>query len=171
MRQENIAVNQVELLLAEVAMVLSRFRHRIPECVRQELGQESVTRALAASAVRVPPAFVRRVARNLAIDWLRGQLGESEDSELLPGSDWQRQVEEHLDLERVRSALSSAPAPYRTLLEALVFEARDLEELISAEMLERGHDPGDPVSWGLARDAVYKRRTRALAWLRRYLGG
>jgi DNA-directed RNA polymerase specialized sigma24 family protein len=167
----NQAGADVDLLLEEAARTLSRFRHQIPACVQEELGQESVARVLAASSVLVPPAFVRRVARNLAIDWLRQRRQQEghEDAELCPDRSWQQQVERHLEVERVRVALAEAPAPYRRLLEALVFDELDVEDLVAAELLERGQEPGDPQRWGLARDTVYKRRARALSWLRRRL--
>jgi DNA-directed RNA polymerase specialized sigma24 family protein len=168
----NKAGPEVELLLEAAAAVLSRFRHQIPPCVQEELGQESVARVLTASEVLEPPAFVRRVARNLAIDWLRQQRQQGGgDIELVQDSAWQQRVEGRLELERVRAALDEAPGPYRALIEALVFEELELEQIITRELLERGQDPSDPGRWGLARDAVYKRRARALAWLRRRLAG
>src|SRR5262245_17164806 len=146
----NQAGSDAELLLREAAMVLSRFRRQIPDCVQEELGQESVVRVLMARSVSVPLAFVRRVARNLAVDWLRQhrQQESHRGTELRPDRSWQQQVEQQLEVERVRAALSAAPETYRVLLEATFFEEQDLENFISAELLGRG-GADDPESWNL----------------------
>ena len=157
-------------LLEAAGLSLSRFKHQIPESVRDELCQESVLRMLTRSEVLDPLAFVRRVARHLAIDWLRRryEVEMYDGIERMPGISWHEQVEEQIDLGRLRLALDAAPAPYREIVQALLFEGVELEELVQKELLDRGQEPSEQ-AWALARDAVYKRRSRALGWLRRKL--
>lgn len=157
-------------LLQAAALSLSRFKHQIPESVRDELRQESVLRMLTRGEVLDPLAFVRRVARHLAIDWLRRRYEvEMHDGiERMTAVCWHEQAEEQIDLGRLRQILASAPAPYREIVQALLFDGVELEELVHKELLDRGQ-PRTEETWALARDAVYKRRSRALSWLRRAL--
>jgi DNA-directed RNA polymerase specialized sigma24 family protein len=137
--------------------------HQIPEAVREEIVQEAALRTWIAREVRVPTAFAACVARRLAVDWLRGQrrtggvaLEEVDPAEVQP---WQRRTEARLELERVGAALATAPALHRETLVALVVEERTVEDVLESRGVSRE-------SWGQERDALYKRRTRAVIWLR-----
>ncbi|MEQ1506198.1 MAG: hypothetical protein ABMB14_28455 [Myxococcota bacterium] len=65
---------------------------------------------------------------------------------------WAR-IEAALDLGRACRMLAEAPATHRRTLEALVLEDRSIDEATGGDR-------------GQARDALYKRRARATAWMR-----
>ena len=150
-------------LLRTSAMALSWFRRRIPSMVLDELCQEAAIRTLQAVGVEDPAAFVHQVARRLAVDWLRRRREHSWDDQVerIGDARWADGVEHRLDAKRVLSVLESAPPAYRALIEALYFRHLDLEDLVRDELASRDEQERPRV-----RDALYKRRTRALGWLR-----
>ncbi len=129
---------------------------RVPVAVREELAQEAALRAHVDPAVRDPAAYAAEAARRLAIDWMRrewrsaGAGGLSHHEEVVP---WACRVEASLDLARVSALLARGPRRHGHTLRTLVLEERAIDELIG---------PGD----GRARDLWYKRRRRAVAWVR-----
>ena len=144
--------------------LLGSVRYRaVPVCVRQELEQEARLRTLSAEGVDCPTAYARRVARNLAIDYLRRRRTVPfEEGQLACPSSWR---EEALDLRRLAVLLPLAPASHREVLTRLFLR----EESVSAMVAEVAGGPRkavDEATWSRARDAVYKRRRRALTWLR-----
>lgn len=153
-------------LLEAAGRVVGGFRRQIPAAVGDELVQEAVLRYLKADGVREPRAFVRRVARHLAIDHLRRSrevaVAELPDVD----SGWQHRTDTDLDVQRVIRILQRAPDAYRRTIEALVFQGRSVEDLVEDEVVARGEDPRDPACRARARDVVYKRRTRAYGWIR-----
>jgi DNA-directed RNA polymerase specialized sigma24 family protein len=161
----------VRPLLRAARSALYSFRSQIAAAVLDELAQEAVTRGLGSAAVRQPQAFVRRVAHHLAVDQLRRQRREDlVDPEDLDGRDdgWSR-VDAGLDLERVWGTVLSAPAGHRRMLLAIV-EETPVDELVRQDAAFRGVDLRDLAERDRLRDAIYKRRDRAVLWLRERLG-
>ena len=163
---------EIGVLLGAAAAALSAFRH-IPGSVRAELGQEAVTRYLDSSHVRDPRPFVRRVARNLAIDWVRKSRYEQPCAEpwssFSDGARWQHQIDAHLDVSRAAHVLQGAPRNYQELADALFFQGLELEELVDHELSARGVSRADTKAMTLVRDALYKRRSRTVSWIARQL--
>jgi DNA-directed RNA polymerase specialized sigma24 family protein len=135
-----------------------RFRS-VPAVVQEELAQEAVLRTLIGPAVRHPAAFAGQVARRLAIDWLRRprevELGLTEHPD--PGS-LERELEARSVVSLLARELRSAPARHREVIRAVASEVTVDEQL--AHHRVRGSE------LGRARDVLYKRRRRALGWLR-----
>lgn len=149
---------ELHLLLS---LHLRRFR-AIPEPVRDELAQEALVRVWAAEGVVSPRALGRRVARNLAIDWLRRRR-ETVEVGREPGCDgWQRKVEARIDAERAMAALEHAPRAYGEVVGRCFLEEVDMDTLVEASRM-----PGE--ARHLVRDRIYKRRSRGLAWARHAL--
>jgi DNA-directed RNA polymerase specialized sigma24 family protein len=142
-------------------LAASRFAS-VPACVRQELEQEARLRTLAATGIERPEAFARRVARNLAIDWLRRRRTVPLEEERMEGA---RCVEERLDVLRLRAVLRSAPEGHRQVLVRLYLQEEAIEVLV-AELAGGSREAVGERAWAKARDAVYKRRLRALGWVR-----
>lgn len=160
--------SEVQELLRISAGALAAFRRRIPSAVLDELCQEAAVRTFQAEGVEDSGAFVYRVARRLGLDWLRRRRELAWDMQVERTGDarWQDAVECRLDIGRVQQALGEAPEAYRSLIEALYFRYLDLEDLIREELGTRGGER----DYVRARDVVYKRRNRAIGWLRRRLG-
>jgi DNA-directed RNA polymerase specialized sigma24 family protein len=135
--------------------------HKIPATVREELAMEAVARTLEAVEARKPVSFACRVARNLAVDWLRRRREVSLEVEVAgpPPSTLRR-----LDAERAVQLLERAPEAYQRTLAHLYLWEGEVDELIRCEVGER-EEIGD-TRWRRARDLVYKRRARGLRWLR-----
>jgi DNA-directed RNA polymerase specialized sigma24 family protein len=144
---------------------VQRFHSQIPVEVREELAMEAVTRTLEARQMRSPPGFARRVARNLAIDWLRARREVLVERELADPRE--PSVIAQLDAERAVSLLARAPRSYRTTLQALFLAEIEVDDLVASECGER--EELTEAAWGQARDRVYKRRARGLRWLRTHL--
>jgi hypothetical protein len=144
--------------------VLSDFQRQIPRCVREDLAQEAVVRTWAHPDVRCPSSFSRRVARNLAFDWLR----QAQHDELREDCTQVSPVEPRHDALRLARCLGRAPARVRELVRRHYLDDEPWERLIDDE----AGGPRDRVGerrWGQARDALYKRRRRGLSWLRQAL--
>jgi hypothetical protein len=139
---------------------LSRFVHQIPPQILDELAQEAVLRLWCAQGVHEPCAFVRTVARRLAISHLR-RAREIPSAELPERVTSEDHLEDAIDAGRARALLEGAPEPYRRVLEALVLEERTVDELVRGE---------DGAARRRARDLVYKHRARGLSWLSQALG-
>ncbi|MCB9684696.1 MAG: sigma-70 family RNA polymerase sigma factor [Alphaproteobacteria bacterium] len=140
----------VDAVLQAARKSLLPFRRTIPSEVREELCQETVLRVLDASQVRHPSAFAWQVARRLAIDHVRRGQRQEAFPEPVDGTFADR-VERALDAKRVmRRVLHLAPSHGRFLAEHYLGE-RDVDELV-----------GETAHRGRARDALYKRRSRAL---------
>lgn len=154
-----------EELLRICATALYGFRRQIPRPVLDELCQEATTRTLHAATVENPRPFAYTVARRLALDWLRRRCEVAWDPRVEDRGDgaWQRQIELRIDADRATSALAEAPAAYRELVEALYFRQVDIEDVVRDELVSRGEGTD---AYARVRDVVYKRRSRALAWLR-----
>jgi DNA-directed RNA polymerase specialized sigma24 family protein len=147
---------------------LARFRHQIPEAVRDEICQEATLRAWGAAGVDDARAFAHRIAVRLAIDWLRRRdrgVGPLLAEDCADPA-WTR-TDARVDATRVLRLLDTAPPRYRELVEEHFVQDQDLEELARAEVLARG-EAGER-AFVRARDALYKRRNRVLAWLRERL--
>lgn len=139
----------------------------MPAEVREELAQEATFRTWQAHLVREPPRYATRVAQRLAIDWLRRRFEEpdptvADDAEATP---WERRVEARSALRVVESVIAGAPDLHRETLRLLYVEERTLEELLEERL--RAGSAGDR---SRERDLLYKRRTRALSWIRAKLG-
>jgi len=142
---------------------LLRGFHNIPEPVRDELAQEAVARALGVDEVAAPLAFTRRIARNLAISWLRKGREELWTEPPDPGSSrWERRTDARLDARRALQVLESAPPAYRDIVRRCFLEDDDVDALVDEE-----RQPGE--ARHRVQDRIYKRRTRGLAWTRRHL--
>jgi DNA-directed RNA polymerase specialized sigma24 family protein len=138
----------------------------IPATVREEYAQEATLRTLVAREVVDPSRYAARVAKRLAIDWLRRQdeALRPDVSDVQEVSDWQRRVEARMDLARVGAAIETAPRTHRETLVLLYVEEATLAEAVERRVAaEPGADPARE------RDRLYKRRTRALSWVRRLL--
>ncbi|MCA9491768.1 MAG: hypothetical protein KC621_17675 [Myxococcales bacterium] len=107
-------------------------------------------RVLDAHQVRHPSAFAWQVARRLAIDHVRRNRREGTLPEPVDGAFCDR-LDRTLDARRVMHTVLRAAPGYGRLLAEHYLGERDVDELIGAT-----HDRGR------ARDALYKRRTRAL---------
>ncbi|MEZ4240753.1 MAG: hypothetical protein R3F59_32285 [Myxococcota bacterium] len=125
----------------------------VPPPVREELVQEAVLRLLLTGGADRPDRFAVHVVRRLAIDWLRRVRPVPLDGEVAERTPWADRVEARLALGRVQSALAGAPAHHR---EALLLCA---DEVAVAELARTP----------LLRDRWYKRRRRAIRWLREAL--
>lgn len=142
--------------------VLSRF-HQIPESVREDLVQDALIRALEADEIAHPRAYLCRIVTNLAVDWLRRrrEIPRPHPYSTTPCHAWQAEVEERLVRHSILRLLLEAPPSYRSFLEQAL-RGEELEAMVA-----RGcGDEADDKARARARDALYKRRRRALAWLR-----
>lgn len=151
-------------LRMSAAKELLGFRSRLSAEAREDLAQEAMVRLLAARGVVNPVGYVRRVARNLAIDQLRRSREIPVDT--LPERAVAPLSGAALDGPRLVALVARAPAAHRRVLEALLV-GRTVDELVQAELAERSDGATDPAARARARDAVYKRRARALAWAQR----
>jgi DNA-directed RNA polymerase specialized sigma24 family protein len=152
------------IALRAATKTLRRFRG-IPWPVRQELAQEAALRTWLSAGVRNPATFAGCVATRLAIDWLRRrararEVGAGELPVLPESVSWSGRVEAALDLERVYARIADAPGVHRETLVAYV-EGLTIEEMLATR-------PAG--ARGLARDVLYKRRRRALEWIRDEVG-
>lgn len=140
--------------------------HAIPPPIRDELAQEAALRTWQCAGVTDPAALASRIARNLAVDWLRRQRFVVPLEHDVAGRDPWARADARLDVARALEALDRAPPTYRHVVSALYVEDRDVGELVdeetSADTLTARHR---------ARDRIYKRRRRGLAWLRERLQG
>jgi len=142
---------------------LSGFAPRIPWCVLEELAQEANLRTLTRGADN-PRAFARRTAHNLAIDWIRHQREEPLTEHQKARDPWPSR-NARLDVETL---LEAAPPRHRALLTRLFLYEEPLEHLIAEEV--GGSRMQVPEGeWKRARDLLYKRRRRCLAWCARNL--
>ena len=148
-------------LLPAARATLAGF-HQLPRAVRDELAQESVLRVLGVEHVDAPVALTRRIARNLAIDWLRRRREERLPEVALGSDRWQARTDARLDAQRVLRVLDAAPSAYRDVVRRCFLEEEDVETLIDEELL-----PGEVRH--RVQDRIYKRRSRGLAWARRHL--
>lgn len=166
--ESNFACNEVAVVHQRADRALARFRRQIPRSVRDELCQEATLRAWGTREVRDRPAFAHRVAQRLAIDWMRRDRTTVLAGEPLDSADpsWAR-ADTRVDASSVLQLLSAAPPNYRALVEGHFVQDLDLEDLARAELRARG-EAGEG-AFGRARDALYKRRRRVLAWLRQRL--
>lgn len=157
----------LEVVLDPTPLLAATRWRSVPVCVRQELEQEARLRTLCAQGVECPEAFARRVARNLAIDWLRRSRMVGLDDALQATHPALRAAprEHGFDLERLREVLRKAPQRHREVLARLYLQEDPVDALV-AESLGASRDDVGEAAWGRARDAVYKRRTRALRWVR-----
>lgn len=126
----------------------------VPAHVREELAQEAWARLLEQAQIADPAGWLFVAARRLAIDWFRrqsrrGGAGVPLDANL-PGPTLDLLV--RLDGTRLVRLLDRAPEHHRRVLERLYLHEGELAELA--------------VDLGVSADSVYKRRDRALAWLR-----
>jgi len=137
---------------------LSGFAPRIPWCVLEELAQEATLRTLHRGADN-PRAFARRTAHNLAIDWIRRHREEPLEEHHRAPDPWASR-NARLD---VRSILADAPARHRILLTRLFLHEEPLEDLIEEEV-GGCREQVPAAEWNRARDLLYKRRRRSLAW-------
>lgn len=148
-------------LLITARSTLARF-HQIPAPVRDELAQEAIVRAFGVEKIEAPVAMTRRIARNLAVDWLRRRR-EERLPETEVGSDrWQSQTDARLDAARVLRVLDGAPSAYREVVRRCFVDEDDVDTLIDEE-----RQPGE--ARHRVQDRIYKRRARGLAWARRRL--
>jgi len=148
-------------LLASARSTLARF-HQIPAPVRDELAQEAIARALGVERIDAPVALTRRIARNLAVDWLRHRREESWP-EVDVGSDrWQARTDARLDAARILQVLDTAPPAYREVVRRFFLLEDDVDTLVAEE-----RQPGEERH--RVQDRIYKRRARGLAWARRHL--
>ena len=150
--------------LRRVAAVLRPYRGRLPRCILQEVAQEAIARTITRPDVRSPLSYARRTAVNLAIDCLRKQrltrpLAHHEDMPDPFTDAWSG------DRRRVGAVIARAPASYGRLLQRHYLEDEPLEAIIAEEVGGTREEVGER-RWGLARDAVYKRRMRALCYCR-----
>ena len=140
---------------------------RIPEEVRQEHVQEAWCRVLSRPGVRQPERYRVRVEHHLAVDYVRRRRRWLPlDDAPLPQVDAAAEVA--LDLIRVHRALEEAPPGYRELVVRHYLLGEALESLASDAVGERERSAS---AWWRARDRLYKRRSRAIQWLRRRLLG
>jgi DNA-directed RNA polymerase specialized sigma24 family protein len=149
-------------LLTTARRTLAGF-HQIPRPVRDELAQETLLRTLRLGDQPLdrPRAFVRRVARNLAVDWLRRRR-ESALPDTETGHDrWQARTDARLDAQRVLRLLDRSPT-YREVLSRCFLEELEVDDLVDAECAV--DEPRHRV-----RDRIYKRRARGLAQARSLL--
>ncbi len=135
---------------------------QIPIPVREELAQEAIARALGVADVEAPLALTRRIARNLAVDWLRRRREEHLHEQEAGSDGWQAQMHARLDAQRAVAVLERAPPSYREVVHRCFLEDVDVDTLIDEECR-----PGE--ARGRVQDRIYKRRTRGLAWTRRAL--
>jgi DNA-directed RNA polymerase specialized sigma24 family protein len=144
------------------ARALRSFR-TMPESVREELTQEAALRTWLRPGVRDPARFAAKVARRLGIDWVRRSPERplSEVCEVPEPADWQHRVEAWLDLEHVRVAIERGPRLHRETLGLLFLRELTIDEAVDERL--RAAPGGDRA---LERDLLYKRRTRALTWIR-----
>jgi DNA-directed RNA polymerase specialized sigma24 family protein len=142
---------------------LRPYRGRLPHAVCEEIEQEAVLRCALSIGVSFPCAFVRRVAAHLAIDELRRARPTAPLEPSLVTDPWE-QVDAGIELAQIRAALRFAPHAVRTLIEAHALGERTLTDLVDAELSTRG-DHSERAR-ARARDTVYKRRARAVAWMR-----
>lgn len=162
---EQAARVEVQGLLVEAGLALHRYREAIPPEVREEMAQEATLRTLARPGVDTPAAFVRTVARHLALDHLRLERlrRAAHPDELAPSRDplaaWER-----VDVVTLLRVLDRAPEHYRAVLLEWVDEDRPA-------LFNRSGHLGRPQLWAdpLERDRAYKMRERALLWVRRAL--
>lgn len=148
--------------LRAATRALGRFWN-VPAAVREEYAQEATLRTLVAQNVAEPPRYAARVATRLAIDWLRrrGERGQAEVRDVQEASPWQDRVEARLELERVGRVLANAPATHRETLVLLCVEGTTMGEAVERRIAANpGADPAHE------RDLLYKRRRRALSWIR-----
>jgi len=136
--------------------------HQIPHAVRDELAQEAITRAFGVERIDAPAALTRRIARNLAVDWLRRRREEGLPDEEMGCSRWSAQLEARLDAARVLRLLDAAPPSYRSVVRRTFLEEEDVDALIDEEIR-----PGE--ARHRVQDRIYKRRRRGLAWARERL--
>ena len=144
-------------LRSQISSSLRRFN--LSMAVREEIVQESILRFLDQPDVRTPHAWMICVARHLALDGLRRQR----EVPLLDHdggcSTWERRVDARLDAARVIQTMNRAPSAYRELIQRHYLQDISVDELVADE-------PGDVAH---ARDRVYKRRARGLAWARTHV--
>lgn len=134
----------------------------VPTPVREELAQEAFLRTWTAVGVRDARAYAAATALRLAVDWLRRERRTTHGADLSEVAEvacWQDRAEASLDLRRVEATVAAGPATHRATLVALCWEERTVEELV-----------GSGRGWRRRRDALYKRRRRAAAWIGRVLG-
>ncbi|MBX2797687.1 MAG: hypothetical protein KTR31_08470 [Myxococcales bacterium] len=137
----------------------------IPVPVREELAQEAAFRTWCRRGVAHERAYVRRTARNLAVDWLRHLDTVRAHQRCRPPlpPDWS--LDDQLDVRRAIAMLEAeAPAEYRVVLR-LYLEGAPTDELVE-EVLGAPRRQVEPAAWSRARDLLYKRRARSLRWLR-----
>jgi DNA-directed RNA polymerase specialized sigma24 family protein len=135
----------------------------VPHAVREELAQEAALRTWSTPGVRDVRGFAAQVARRLAVDWIRraGARGAAwTDLSPVPElSPWQQRIEARMDLDRVWALLARAPGLHRDTLLRFAVEGSTVDELLAAE-------PGATAPREQRRDLLYKRRRRAVAWIR-----
>ncbi len=132
---------------------------RVPRVVREELAQEATLRTLAARDVREPGPFAGRVASRLAIDWLRRSLEVPLGDDPVDARGEEARTDVLLDLSRVAAVVARAPRRHRETLQLLFLEDLTIDELLARR-------PLPPADRARERDRLYKRRRRALAWIR-----
>jgi len=133
---------------------------QIPPSVRDELAQEALTRVWCMEAeVQAPMALLRRVAHNLAIDWLRRRREEALPERERGSGRWLRQTHARLDVQRVARLMEQAPVAYRDIVQRCFLDEEDVASLIAEEQR-----PGE--ARHRVQDRIYKRRARGLAWVR-----
>lgn len=165
-------------IVPEVAACLrTRFRATVPPEVRYDIVQETLLRLLQQETwPDNPDSWAMTVAQHLAISWLRRAATaaqaqrELQERARVDEDLWERSTTARLDLQRAAVSMRMAPDRYRRLLVSHCLEGDPLEELIALELQERGERPDDSTAYDLARDAIYKRRARATAWVRASLG-
>ena len=150
--------SQVDAAHRAATRALAHFR-TVPREVREDLAQEAALRTWQTPAVRHPERFATLVARRLAIDWLRRRLDVptgyvADVPEVAP---WQCQIEARLVLRVVGAAIARAPRLHRETLLLLYVEEQAIEDVVAGE---------EGVAWARQRDLMYKRRRRAVSWLR-----
>jgi len=136
----------------------------LPRCIAEEHAQEAWLRTWRRGGVRQPGGYEHTVRRHLAIDWLRRQRTEPyEDG--APGRACSRWREESLDALRLRQLLAQAPTAYRDVLVRLYLVEASVSDVV-ADLAGGPRQVVGEAAWSRARDLVYKRRRRGLAWLR-----
>ena len=147
-----------------VRAALRAFDATLPQCIADEIAQEAITRTLTRSP-RSPVAYARRVARNLALDWLRVQRPVADDTPDLVSDD---DLERRCDAAVAIAALRDAPPQHRLLLGRLLYDGLTFDDLVASEVGGSRGRVGD-AAWGIGRSRLYKRRQRAVGWLRERL--